>query len=81
MFCGGQLEYKQGGKDTVRDNQKSISFSISFSRACFSVVTELYYSQLHPGETNVWSVSKTGFSAGEQSSGGFFGWYWIAIGI
>ena len=75
------MEYRQGGKQAVFRGDVYISFSISFSRACFSVVTDLYYSGWHPGETNVWNVSKTGFNVGEQESGGFLGWYWIAVGI
>lgn len=71
----------QGGKQAKSRNEAYISFSISFSQNCFSVITDLYYDGWDPGETNVWNVSKTGFNVGEQESGGFSGWYWIAVGI
>ena len=71
----------QGGKQAKSRNEAYISFSISFSQNCFSVITDLYYDGWDPGETNVWNVSRTGFNVGEQESGGFSGWYWIAVGI
>lgn len=71
----------QGGNQDKNGSNVQVSFPISFSQNCLSVVTELTYSRWDPGETNVWDVSATGFSVGEQDSGGFWGWYWIAVGI
>ena len=71
----------QGGNQDKDRSNVQVSFPISFSQNCLSVVTELTYSHWDPGETNVWDVSATGFSVGEQDSGGFWGWYWIAVGI
>ena len=71
----------QGGNQDKDGSNVQVSFPISFSQNCLSVVTELTYSRWDPGETNVWAVSATGFKVGEQDSGGFWGWYWIAIGI
>ena len=71
----------QGGNQDKNGSNVQVSFPISFSQNCLSVVTELTYSRWDPGETNVWDVSATGFSVGEQDSGGFGGWYWIAVGI
>jgi hypothetical protein len=71
----------QGGNQDKDGSNVQVSFPISFSQNCLSVVTELTYSHWDPGETNVWDVSATGFSVGEQESGGFWGWYWIAVGI
>lgn len=71
----------QGGNQDKDGSNVQVSFPISFSQNCLSVVTELTYSRWDPGETNVWDVSATGFSVGEQDSGGFWGWYWIAVGI
>lgn len=71
----------QGGNQDKDGSNVQVSFPISFSQNCLSVVTELTYSRWNPGETNVWDVSATGFSVGEQESGGFWGWYWIAVGI
>ena len=75
------LVYKQGGNQDKDGSNVQVSFPISFSQNCLSVVTELTHSHWDPGETNVWDVSATGFSVGEQESGGFLGWYWIAVGI
>lgn len=71
----------QGGNQDKNGSNVQVSFPISFSQNCLSVVTELTHGRWDPGETNVWDVSATGFRVGEQDSGGFFGWYWIAVGI
>lgn len=71
----------QGGNQDKDGSNVQVRFPIRFSQNCLSVVTELTHSRWDPGETNVWDVSATGFSVGEQDSGGFSGWYWIAIGI
>lgn len=71
----------QGGNQDKDGSNVQVSFPISFSQNCLSVVTELTHSHWDPGETNVWDVSATGFRVGEQESGGFWGWYWIAVGI
>ena len=71
----------QGGNQDKNGSNVQVSFPISFSQNCLSVVTELTHSRWDPGETNVWDVSATGFRVGEQDSGGFWGWYWIAVGI
>lgn len=71
----------QGGNQDKDGSNVQVSFPISFSKNCLSVVTELTHSHWDPGETNVWNVSATGFRVGEQESGGFSGWYWIAVGI
>ena len=73
--------FLQGGNQDKDGSNVQVSFPISFSQNCLSVVTELTHSHWDPGETNVWDVSATGFSVGEQESGGFWGWYWIAVGI
>ena len=70
----------QGGKHE-KNSSEFLSFSISFSRSPLAVLTELYYDRWHPGETNIYSVSKIGFAVAEQDSGGFFGWYWLAFGL
>ena len=75
------LGIRQGGNQDKDGSNVQVSFPISFSQNCLSVVTELTHSHWDPGETNVWDVSATGFSVGEQESGGFLGWYWIAVGI
>ena len=75
------LVTRQGGNQDKDGSDVQVSFPISFSQNCLSVVTELTHSHWDPGETNVWDVSATGFSVGEQDSGGFWGWYWIAVGI
>ena len=77
---GFRSECKQGGKHE-KNISEFLSFPISFSRSPLAVLTELYYDRWHPGETNIYSVSKTGFAVAEQDSGGFFGWYWLAFGL
>lgn len=67
------LAYKQGGNQDKNGSNVQVSFPISFSQNCLSVVTELTHRCWDPGETNVWDVSATGFSVGEQDSGGFWG--------
>lgn len=76
-----ELVTRQGGNQDKDGSNVQVSFPISFSQNCLSVGTELTHSHWDPGETNVWDVSATGFSVGEQDSGGFWGWYWIAVGI
>ena len=71
----------QGGNQDKDGSNVQVSFPIKFSKNCLSVVTEITYKNWNPGETNVWDVSATGFRVGEQDSGGFWGWYWIAVGI
>ena len=80
-FITSGLVTRQGGNQDKNGSNVQVSFPISFSQNCLSVVTELTHSYWDPGETNVWDVSATGFSVGEQDSGGFWGWYWIAVGI
>lgn len=70
----------QGGRHE-KNISEFLSFPISFSRSPLAVLTELYYDRWHPGETNIYSVSKIGFAVAEQDSGGFFGWYWLAFGL
>ena len=77
--CGGQSEYKQGGKQNMNGSEMRVSFPISFSKNCLSVITDLLCTGWDPGETCVWDVSRSGFNAGKQASNGY-GLYWIATG-
>ena len=64
----------------MNGSETHVSFPISFSQNCMSVITNLLCTGWDPGETGVWDVTRSGFNAGKQGSNGY-GWYWIAIGI
>ena len=69
----------QGGKQNTSGDKMRVSFPISFSQNCMSVITDLLCEGWDPGETGVWDVTRSGFNAGKQASNGY-GLYWIAIG-